>query len=154
MELKPSPWKHLWLLIFSGCFTLLGIHALREHPVSGWLIIGFFGSGVIIVLITLIPGSSYLRLEPEGMLIRSLYRTWYISWSDTSRFFVLSAGGQAMVCWNYTPGFNTKQHRRNLSRILTSVEAGLPDTYGYSAPELAGLLNQWRDTCLAEHINN
>jgi hypothetical protein len=38
------------------------------------------------------------------------------------------------------PGFDGQATGRRISAGLTGVEAGLPDTYGHTAPELAALM--------------
>ena len=43
-----------------------------------------------------------------------------------------------MVCWNYVPGYDKQKLGRRLAMGLSGVEAGLPDTYGRPAQELAG----------------
>ena len=143
MKLKPSPWKHIFLLALSSAFFALGIHLVRENPIIGWLTIVFFGLGVVVFAISVVPGSSFLQLRDEGLTLRSLYRTWHVSWLDTSEFFVARVGGRQMVCWNYSPSFVGQRLGRAMSRGIAGVEAGLPDTYGRSATELAQLLNEW-----------
>ena len=147
MRLKPSPWRHLMLLALSGIFVVLGLFVLQDHSILGWLMVAFFGLGVLVAIVTLVPGSSYLELSPSGIAVRTLYRTWHVSWSDVSDFFVSRVGGRAMVCWNYSSSYSASRRGRKISRSIAGVEAGLPDTYGLSAAELADLLNQWR----AEH---
>ena len=144
MRLKPSPWRHLMLLGLSGGFVVLGLFVLRDHSVLGWLTVAFFGLGVLVALITLVPGSSYLELSPSRITVRTLYRTWHVNWSDVSEFFVSRVGARSMVCWSYSPGYSAARRGREISRSLAGVEAGLPDTYGLSAAELSDLLNQWR----------
>lgn len=144
MRLKPSPWRHIMLVALSGIFVVLGLLIAKDHSILGWFTVAFFGLGVLVEIVTLVPGSSYLELSSSGITVRTLYRTWHVNWSDVSDFFVSRVGGRDMVCWNYSSSYSASLRGRKISRSLAGVEAGLPDTFGLSATELANLLNQWR----------
>ena len=144
MELRPSPWKHLGLLAICAGFVAIALFIEPARSFISWFTAIFFGLGVLIALVTLIPGSSYLRLEADRMSVRTLYRTWHVRWADVTEFFVASVGGRNMVCWNYTRESPQQVRGRAVSRAIAGVEAGLPDRYGRSAAELAHLLNEWR----------
>jgi len=144
MELRPSPWKHLALLAISAGFVAMALFIEPTQSLIAWFTVVFFGLGALVALVALVPGSSYLRLEPHGMSVRTLYRTWHVEWAEIAGFFVAPVGGRNMVCWNYVPGATQNRRGRAVSRAVAGVEAGLPDTYGRSATELAALLNEWR----------
>jgi hypothetical protein len=143
IELRPSPWKHLLLLVLSGGFVALAVLLDWQRPLMAWITGILFGLGMLMALITLVPGSSFLRLERECMSVRTLYRTWHVRRSDIARFFVASVGGREMVCWNYVAGFAGQCRGRALAQGIAGVEAALPDTYGCAPGELAALLNNW-----------
>jgi len=154
LQLRPSPWKHLALLATCSGFVALAVLLEANHSLLAWATGLFFGLGVLVALVKLIPGSSFLRLTPDHMSVRTLYRTWHVRWSDVSEFFVAPVGGRNMVFWNYTPEFAEKERGRAVSRAFAGVEAGLPDTYGRSAAELATLLNEWRKQDQGARPNN
>jgi hypothetical protein len=154
MELRPSPWKHLALLAISAGFVAGALLVEPANSPLKWFTVAFFGLGVVVALVTLVPGSSYLRLEPDRMSVRTLYRTWHVPWTDVTEFFVAPVGGRGMVCWNYTPESTRQKRGRAVSRAIAGVEAGLPDTYGRPAEELANLLNQWRSGVMGTRPNN
>ena len=128
----------------------MGGFLVAEGQWVGWLCLGFFGLGVVLGLATLIPGASYLELREDGFEFSSIYRKWFLRWSDVQEFFPQRIATNAMVCWNYAPGHVAPSLGRKLSAGLTGVEAGLPDTYGMAAPELAELMNQWRRRCVGQ----
>lgn len=144
LEMRPSPVSNILFLLLCGVFVVLGVRLMPTHGWVAGLTIGFFGLGVVVFIVKLIPGSSYLRLDARGITVRTLYRTWRVNWEDVSDFFVARIGVRAMVCWNFRPGYTGQSRSRAFARGLTGVEAGLPDNYGRSAKALADLLNQWR----------
>lgn len=144
LQLTPGRWKHLALL--AGCMAFVGLAVVigPKDSVLVWLTGGFFGLGVVVALIAMIPGSSFLRLGAKGMSVRSLYRTRHVAWADVAEFYVAPVAGREMVCWQYAADFTGHARGRAFSRAISGVEAGLPDTYGIPAAELASLLNEWR----------
>jgi len=144
VRLTPSPLKHFGMLAICIAFVAIGVLARGDNPALMWLVSGFFGLGAVVFIINLIPGSSFLELTAQGFTFRALYRTWHVPWTDVDGFLVANVGGRDMVCWNYAPGYDKQKFGRRLSSGLSGVEAGLPDTYGRSAGELAQLLNDWR----------
>jgi hypothetical protein len=49
------------------------------------------------------------------------------------------------VGWTYSPGSEKSKRLRRVNTAIAGVEAALPDTYGMSVEQLAGLMNQLRD---------
>jgi hypothetical protein len=134
----------LALFAGSGAFVALSVSLIDKSvwfSVAGSL---FFGACALVALVALIPGASHLQLDGDGMTIRSLFREWRLRWADVDHFFATSVSGRAMVCWNYAADAAATPRGARLSLTLTGVEAGLPDTYGLSALDLADLLNRWR----------
>ena len=145
MRLKPSPWRLLLLLSISASFVVLGTFLISEGElVGGWFCAGFFGLGVLIAIVSLLPGSSYLDISSAGMEIRSLYRKWFVRWTDVQEFYPVVISNRKMVAWDYSPTYTAQSMGRKISRGVSGVEAALPDTYGMSAESLATLLNEWR----------
>ena len=144
MQLKPDARNYqlrlLVVAIFAACALAIHSHSIIGGVCVALLILLFIASA----LNNLLPGSSFLRLTPDGMTVRSLYRDHRVNWSDIAEFFVTSIDGRQIVSWNYSPSYTGRKSFRAFSRNLTGVDAGLSNTYGYSATDLAQLLNQWR----------
>jgi hypothetical protein len=134
----------LGLVVLSAGFVVMGGFLVTEGQTFGWLCMAFFGLGVLVGLVSLVPGASYLELRRDGFEFRTLHRKWFQRWSDVEAFFPQRIATQDMVCWNFAPGYAGQPRGRKVSAGLTGVEAGLPDTYGMSAHALAELMNQWR----------
>jgi hypothetical protein len=123
--------------MFAGClaFFVLGI------ALGTWLAAIFFGAGVVIAAVMLLPGAGYLRLEPDGYRVCSLFRAQFIPWTSVHDFGVTHILLNKVVGMNFEPG---RAPARALSRInsgLVGFEGALPETYGMSAEALAELMN-------------
>lgn len=153
LRLKPGKVRAIRLLFISGVFVAIGIWMGRGGDTTGWLCAAFFGLGVLVGGVKLIPGSCYLDLSADGFEVRSMYRSWRVRWSDVSNFFPVRysnvIGGTFIrlpeqVGWNYVAGYKAHAAMRGFAASNIGAEAALPDTYGRSAKELAQLLNEWR----------
>lgn len=110
-----------------------------------WLGVSFFGLGVVVFVVQLIPSASYLRIRSEGFMFCALFRkSPLIPWQDVSHFRVgnVPPKGHPLVVFDW----HTGSHRglRQVNRYLVDDTDALPDTYGLSPEELADLLNMWR----------
>lgn len=146
--LKPARGQHLLLLAVCSAFVAIGVMMIGEGDVTGWFVAGFFGLGVVIFSVNLIPGASHLLLAPEGFRYRSLFRAGSERWCNVERFGVFDAGARTMVGWDHVAGYGKHRRGRRFARGLAGLQAGLPDTYGRSATELAELLDDWRSRAL------
>ncbi len=150
LTLRPSPRK--WLAVGLASAVLGGgsVLVLRDPTLGpaweAWIGLVFFGLGVLISALQLIPGVSELRLERAGFTVRSMGRTHVTAWKDVAEFGVLahSQARKAMVGWNYRPGRGQASRLRKLNAQLLGYEAGLPDTYGMDSGELVALLETLR----------
>jgi hypothetical protein len=136
----------LLLVVGSGIFVWSGILMLPEHPFMGWVGIIFFGLCGLVGLVSLLPNSSYLTLTERGFEFASLYRKTFVHWADVDSFRMYNVQVRKMVGWNYSPGYSRAKRLRRVNTSIAGVEAGLPDTYGMSAQDLADLMNQLKDT--------
>lgn len=136
------------LVLLAGCaaFVAAGFVAVPTDPFMAYSGIVFFGLGVVIALLHLLPNSSYLELEERGFTTCTMFRKHFVPWQDIAEFFPISLDHRAkpMVAWRYAPGYTRHATARKLVTALAGAEAALPDTYGRSAAELAELLNEVR----------
>ena len=117
----------------------------------GYACAAFFALGIPVAIIQLVPGSSYLQLDENGITICSLFRKSTVPWSIVAEFFVvtLSQTGvtvHKMVGFNYIPSYDRARVGRRVSKIIGKCEGALPDTYGMTAEELAKNLNACLDS--------
>ena len=142
--LTASRTKWLAMLLFFAAGEAIFLLTLPNQPFA-WFEIVFFGVGVIIAFVALLPGSTYLRLTPEGYEMRALFRTWKQSWQQIERFqaYRKPTSWRRYVGIIYDPSYKGRRRARRLNRSLAGVDDALRDTYGLSADELANLMNEW-----------
>jgi hypothetical protein len=155
MSTRPLPFtvytrktKMLLLLLLCAGFVAGGILMIRDGHQTGWLPAVFFALGIPVSLIQLLPKSSFLTVSEEGIEFCSLFRTCKFRWSEISEFGVYTIrhhglSAHRMVGFNYSAEYQRASKGRALSKALTGLEGALPDTYGFSANELAQLLSTY-----------
>jgi hypothetical protein len=141
----PSKAKTLLMLLICLAFVAGSVLMICDGETVGWLGAIFFGLGVAVFLMQLYPGSSFLTVSEEGIEFCSLFRRHRFRWEDISEFGTYSVRSRGMavgkmVGFNYSTGYQQGAKTRAFSRLLAGFEGGLPDTYGFSAEELAQML--------------
>jgi hypothetical protein len=163
IRLVPSKGKWLKVLISCAAFVAIGIWMIGDHaaltktyhgiPVFyiGWSTILFFGLGLIIGIIIMLPGASSLTLSTGGFAIQKMFRDRVLSWADADNFAVVTINTPhkliKAVGFNHRPSENTMLGRANVA--LTGRNAALPDTYGFAEEDLARLMSLWRVRALS-----
>ena len=152
-----AKWAFVLLLfaaIAAGGFDIVG---RPEWRAGGYAMIAFGGIGVVIALIQLLPGGSFLRVNSDGITVRAMWRTTFYRWSDIDRF---GAGEVEMhtrgvsqrmgiVGLNFSANCPDRDKRR-LKSARFGFDAVLPDNYGWDCAELAAHLNELR----GQHVAN
>ncbi len=126
-------------------FVGIGLKALGEKPAIGWLCTIFFGFGVVVFVVQLFPGASYLRITKEGFQFCALFRkSPLFLWRDVSTFRVarLPPAGSRMVVFDWSA--KPERGVRSFNRAVAGATDGLPDNFGMKHQALADLLNEWR----------
>ena len=143
--LSPSPWKWAGVGLVSLAFTVGGAWMIRSGDRMGWLCLAFFGLGVLVSILCVLPNASYLELDRDGFTVCAMFRAGTYAWSDVTEFGVGCVFTTKMVMFNFEPTHTrTAGAVRALNAGLTGYEAGIPDTYGLKHEELAELMNKYR----------
>ena len=110
---------------------------------SGWFVTVVFSVGIAVFCVHLWPGACYLKLTPDGMQHRWMFRDYpFAAWAAVSEFAVGRLGrGDSRVIFSTYPGITPGLKFGGVPSPGTSV---LPDNFGMSAEDLATLLNTWR----------
>lgn len=141
MTLYPNKIK--WVLVLLGCisFIAMGIFLIGDHDTEtllGLFICMLGGLGILLSILTLWPNSSWLKLGPDGMRERVLFRKFHYHWSEVTRF-----------------GITVVRHRSGAHRTETKFVSfwmkcdedmrSLSECYGKKAEELMEILESYRN---------
>ncbi len=85
------------MLLGGAVFVVAGILLVRAGQEIGWVAVAFFGLGVAVFVLQLLPNSTYLRVGPEGFTVCHLFRAHSCRWSDVGPFKVGRVARKEMV---------------------------------------------------------
>ena len=142
----PKRVSAIGLLLVCSAFVAIGIAVGVGGEWPGFLGAAFFGVGIPIAVIQLIPGSTFLRIDSEGITFANLFRVTSLPWSVFDEFFVVTlrhtgVSTHQMVGFNFAPTYDRAKLGRAVAKVFAKCEGALPDTYGKKAEELVGILN-------------
>jgi hypothetical protein len=149
--LRISKAKVFGYLLLSALFVAGGIWMSSDGQVAGWFCAAFFGIGVLVCTINLLPNSSFLVLDRKGFTIRALYREHSYKWTDVDTFMVGSIGFRRMVVFKFSNAYTGQPRMRAIASALTGAEGALPDTYGLSLQGLADKMNTMKEEALRQN---
>jgi hypothetical protein len=165
ITLRPSKKKWTLMLLGSIAFVIGGTFIINHggpgSAVIGWTSICFFGLGIPISLLWLVPGWNTLVLTPDGLSVKIFGRVrnaWIIKWSDISNFSVMEFHRPTTIFYrrplkmaslSYASPIRDKMpfrqvRRMDSLRLKYGCDGVLPDTYGMKVESLVELLNEWR----------
>ncbi len=134
------------MLMALGCLILAygGILIIEEECVKGWVITSFFSLCFIVLSVQIIPGSTQLKLNNDGFIMTSLFRSHFTAWSDIKTFRIGKLGPNKTVMFDYVKNHNKHKSGKSLAKKLSGSHGALPNTYGMKADELLRILKQWQ----------
>jgi hypothetical protein len=135
--------KALLLLAGSCAFVAIGILMAREKPLIGWASVMFFGLGIPLSILMLLPNKVYLRLDPRGFEIGSPFSKKLTRWKDVERFYIGAVRGARLIAIVYRPGYSQQQALRKVSSKVAGMEGAIPNSYAASREEVLKALNEW-----------
>jgi len=149
VTLYPSRTK--WILILLGCavFVAGGLFAMQGNTFMRWGAVAFFGTGMAVAIAGLLPGASQLKLDREGFEFTAMFRRHSVRWQAATGFeaVTIPPSGQKMVLFDDAGAKGRALGKLNVSMV--GRNSGVPDTYGMSAKDLAGLMAQWRERAVS-----
>jgi len=138
-----------WLGLFAGSSVVaaVGTAMVRGGEPLGWLALAFGGVCAVFLIVLLLPGAAFLRLDQDGFTWCSLYRKKTYLWSDINVFGVWTEpqSRTELVGFDFADSYEGSLTMREVNKELTGFEASLPDSYGLTAFELAELMGRLRD---------
>jgi hypothetical protein len=143
------PSRRKWTLVLMGCalFTACGVGMIVDKAPSGWLVLLFFLFGVIVAAMALLPGAGSLTLEGNSFEIKNLFRRQRVRWQDATGFkaAVIPPSRTKLVVFDDLGAKDRHRIISILNAMIVGRNGALPDTYGFSADDLAYLMSQWRE---------
>jgi hypothetical protein len=150
--LRPSPIKTLGQLAVCAIFATGGLWIVACGAPLGWLVVIFFGLGVLVSAVRLLPNSAYLRIDSQGFSLCSLFRIYSFRWDDVQEFAVAWNGQFRLVAFNFAPGYQGRGIGNKISAGISGFDAALPNSYGMSLTDLAALLNDYKQRCATRDL--
>lgn len=149
--LRPSPVR--WLATGAICagFVWAGSVIMPSHPALAWSCIAFFGLGVGVALVSLLPGASALVLDEDGFEIVSLFRRARVGWGEVARFGEVRVGLERLVGFDFVDGARGDGRLQRVNRRVSGFHGALPDRYRLDPAELVRRLERHRQAWCARH---
>ena len=149
VTLAPSRRKWIMVALAGAAFTAIGAWMVASGNAVGWLALVVFGPCTVIGLAAALPGAGGLTLRGDGFEIINLFRRTPFRWQDVDGFGSarVPPSGHNLVVFDHAPARGRTLAKLNAG--LVGRNAGLPDTYGFSAEALAYVMANWRAKALA-----
>jgi hypothetical protein len=154
ITLYPSREKWAMLAAGSAPFAITGAILILDgsaHTLWGWVALVFFGVCLLVSAIRLLPRAAALTLDISGFEEHTLFfqrvRAQWRNVSDIQADAAPAARSSMKLVWYNDPewkGF----WLAGQEAALPGCNAGLTDTYGLSAEELAELMIRWQQRAL------
>jgi Bacterial PH domain len=156
-----SSFGSFWLLVLAVLFAAGGVWLFLEprkpgDTLAGIVCIALFGWSAVMRAHRFLLERSFVRLEPEGIVIGNPLRTRFYAWSDVERFTSVSrptsyrTGTEAQI----RVGFYLKEsHPERAGRPRKGIDVLLPpDLEDVSPRELARRLDERRMAATGETL--
>lgn len=126
--------------------ALLGLALGLGGIWAGWLIGGLFAFGGGAIVASTFPSLSHLKLDRDGLTLRSLFYVRRYKWADIHSFFVTRVDQGRVVGFDFAdrPALSPAKLALHKAR---GYDVFLPDSYGQDPEKLAALLERWREAC-------
>lgn len=146
LPLRLHPKRLKMLILLAGClgFVALGALMFHDEPLIGALSIGFFGLGIPIAIVQMLPGAAFLELHADHFTFRAVFKQHSVRWRDIAGLRVVKVQGRAIVGWDFAPSYAGRGKSHTVSKAMAGIDAGLPDTYGMKPTALAELMDHIR----------
>jgi hypothetical protein len=138
--------KAVLLLLVSAALAAVSIVGVLNGKGMGWGGIIFFGLGVLTSSYMLTPNAIRLRIDKDGVEMKTLFKPMKLAWSDVNGFYVAhmrtGLAQTKMIGIEFSESYKKLRVGRQLSSALTGLEGGLPNHFNRPAEEICELLNK------------
>ena len=139
MTLCPGKIKWALVMLPSIIFTALGIYIIESDDTEiliGQILCVMFSLVILWSTLTLWPGSSWLKLGPNGIRNKVIFRKFHYRWSDINRFGIWIAQDPGLPSTTKYVSFWMKPDDQMRS---------LSECYGKKPEELVEILESYRN---------
>ena len=139
MTLYPSKIKWVLVILVSIGFIALGIYTIESGDTGillGQIICVIFSLVIMWSTLTLWPGSSWLKLGPDGIRNKVIFRKFHYRWCDINRFGIWIAQDPGLPSTTKYVSFWVKPDDQMRS---------LSECYGKKPEELVEILESYRN---------
>ncbi len=138
--------KMLFPLVISLLFVIAGIFVFKHEP--GWkagFSLAFFSICLLVCGVTLLPGITLLRLDPDGFTSKTLAGTKLVRWGEVESFGVVIYKQYGWVSNKFVGYRFTAESARQskISRAFGGHDAIIPNFYAVQPEQLATALNAY-----------
>ena len=122
-----------------------GIFLIRENGLAAGVVCTlFFGLVFLFFVIQLLPGSTCLRIQPEGFTVCSLFKCHHEKWENITSIYGISVYGHTMIGYEYTDDHKKHLTDHKKGRWSKATSPALPGTYGLPQDVLIELMTRYR----------
>ncbi len=136
MTLYPKRSTAIWLLLACSAFVAGGVWLGLRGEWFGFVCAGFFGLGIPVAVIQLLPGSAYLHIDSTGITYTVLFRTTSLPWSVFQSFCVVTMRQTGlkvneMVGFDFVPSYFDPTSEVTAAARLGTVPRVFPYATGF-----------------------
>ena len=142
VTLRPRRARTLLYAAISALFVIVSL-TIAPHDLMRVLALVFFGAGTVMLTTNALPGAWYLRVFPDHLESRVLFRSRVIRRADVAAFGVYRMNGRRWVGFRFAHPYRAQRLGARLNRATTRYDGYLPAFDGVSVEELAARLNDW-----------
>lgn len=141
----PGSKKKVFLVLLIGIgFVAMGAFLIHIGEPWGWLVAGFFGLAIPAAVWMLMPNNNCLKLDRNGVEMRTLWKPALIRWADVDDFYVTTMHGNKMIGIQYSASYRGMEVGRKVASAISGIEGALPDHFQRSPEDICEELNRWR----------
>ena len=153
--IRGSRARFLRMIVMGICLVALSYWALAEQHM--WFLGGigviFFGFGLIVTMLMMRPGSTYLRLHSSGFDVVAMKRPYRYLWTDVDGFHLATLSGAEVVAIQFNASCKSQRIGRALAGGLTGIEGAISNIFERPPTAVCDVLNEWKSLHSGAHAS-
>ena len=141
ITLRMSKWRSVTALFCALLMTAGGIALLYLSGIKGILPTAIFGIYSIYWMLIIFGDATFLRIEPDGIVVRSFYKTTEYRWREVEKF---SHSRYGMRRFSLGISFADPLRQKKWYRRFYRCDVRVLDDFGINGIELAEMLERRR----------